>query len=511
MPTLVFETASGSRETYQIFKKITTFGSSADNDLYLDADDIAPHHGHITFNGKTFVISSLEKGFDVLVNGRKRRNYKLSNGDRIDIGSMQLVFSLFDDVEIPSSETIEEIDYFEKLYEFSERLMRESDINKLLETLIDLVVRLTQADRGFLILMDSGEPSIVIARSMNRETILDADSRISDSIVQKVVETRESVIVSDALNDREFSSSLSVVNLKLCSVMCVPMLDRGHLLGVLYLGNDNVVNLFKEESLERLTIFAAQASLILRNALALNALKLDNRELKKTVEEQRFGSIIGSCEAISDIFDKVRKIASTDISVLIQGETGTGKELIAREIHLRSNRAKGPFVTINCGAIPENLLESELFGHVRGAFTGAVSTVNGKFQVANGGTLFLDEIGEMPLNLQVKLLRAIQEKSVQKVGATKGESVDIRIVAATNRDLSEEIRSGRFREDLFYRLNVVGLNLPPLRDRGEDLVLIARFLLNKFATEYNAKARGFTTDAVIAMRKNPWPGNIREL
>jgi transcriptional regulator with PAS, ATPase and Fis domain len=197
--------------------------------------------------------------------------------------------------------------------------------------------------------------------------------------------------------------------------------------------------------------------------------------------------------------------------VLITGETGTGKELIAREIHRRSGRSKGPFVTINCGAIPENLMESELFGHVKGAFTGAVASRPGKFQHADGGTLFLDEIGELPPNLQVKLLRALQEKVVVRVGENRPEAVDIRVVAATNKELEEEIKKGAFREDLFYRLNVVQVQLPALRERGEDVVVLAKYLLGKYSSEFNRKVAGFTPNALIAIRKYDWPGNVRQL
>ncbi|HEY5960185.1 MAG TPA: sigma-54 dependent transcriptional regulator, partial [Polyangiaceae bacterium] len=192
-------------------------------------------------------------------------------------------------------------------------------------------------------------------------------------------------------------------------------------------------------------------------------------------------------------------------------ETGTGKELIARELHRRSNRVRGPFITVNCGAIPENLMESEMFGHVRGAFTGAVATRTGKFQQADGGTLFLDEIGELSLQLQVKLLRAIQERVVYRVGDGRPEKCDIRIVAATNRTLDDMIKRGEFREDLYYRLNVVNLWLPPLRDRGEDLIIIARALLTKHADELHSQVRGFSPQALAAIRKHPWPGNVRQL
>jgi transcriptional regulator with PAS, ATPase and Fis domain len=245
--------------------------------------------------------------------------------------------------------------------------------------------------------------------------------------------------------------------------------------------------------------------------MLVNELKLDNTTLRKQLDEQQYGDIVGACQGMREVFKRIDKVAPTDISVLITGETGTGKELIARELHRRSPRLKGPFVTINCGAIPENLLESELFGHVKGAFTGAVANKPGKFQSAIGGTLFLDEIGEMPLQLQVKLLRAHQEKIVYKVGDNRGEPCDIRVVAATNKILEDEVKKNAFREDLYYRLNVVTLKLPPLRERGEDLLVIAKYFLQKYTKEFTSKARGFTPSATIAMKKYSWPGNIREL
>jgi transcriptional regulator with PAS, ATPase and Fis domain len=204
-------------------------------------------------------------------------------------------------------------------------------------------------------------------------------------------------------------------------------------------------------------------------------------------------------------------VAATNIDVLVTGESGTGKELIARELHRRSPRKNGPFVAINCGAIPENLLESELFGHARGAFTGAVTARPGKFQAASGGTLFLDEIGEMPPPLQVKLLRALQDRQVVRVGETRPEAVDIRIVSATNKDLDEEMKTGRFREDLFYRINVVLLHLPPLRERGEDAAMLAKYFLGRAIRELGTKVKGFSPQALVAVKRYRWPGNIRQL
>jgi transcriptional regulator with PAS, ATPase and Fis domain len=317
--------------------------------------------------------------------------------------------------------------------------------------------------------------------------------------------------VSDAVTDAQFGSSESVLALRLSSVMCAPLVSQGQVTGAMYVGNDRVKGLFERSQLDLLSIFAGQASLILQNAMLLNALRADKEKLTAELKDKRFGEIIGVCPSMMEVFRKLQKVATTDISVLIGGETGTGKELIAHELHRRSARASGPFVVINCGAIPENLIESELFGHVKGAFTGAVASRPGKFQVADKGTLFLDEIGELPLNLQVKLLRALQERIVFRVGDSKPEKVDIRVVAATNRVLEEEIRAGRFREDLYYRLNVVNLFLPPLRERGDDVLIIAKALLSKYADELHSSVQGFTPQALAAIKKSPWPGNIRQL
>jgi len=289
---------------------------------------------------------------------------------------------------------------------------------------------------------------------------------------------------------------------------------RGDLLGLIYVGNDDVRDLFREEQLEMLKVFAPQAALFIKNAKLLNELRTESAELAERLEQVRFGQIVGACPQMVEVYKRVEKVASTDITVLITGETGTGKELIAQEIHGRSPRAKAPFVTVNCGAIPENLIESELFGHIKGAFTGAVANQLGKFQAANGGTIFLDEIGELPLQLQVKLLRVLQEKQIQRVGDTKTIPVDIRVVAATNLDLAKEVEVGKFREDLFFRLNVIEIGLPPLRERGDDVMLIARYLVGRYGKEFGREldpATAFDGSASRAMMRFAWPGNIRQL
>ena len=512
MPTLTLRLPDGTSRTIQLIKRITTVGRSADNDVVIADPSVPPAALHLQTAGDGCNVVALDSDF--FFNGRRRNEAVLRAGDVIGIGKAELV--LEEPRPQPASGakgavSPEAMAAFRQLHAFSERLLGDYEIDRVLENLMDAVIEVTAADKGFLILLEGNQLQVKVARNLARQNIEDAIERVSDSIVAKVIREKKPLIVSDALHDAEFNAAASVVNLKLCSVMCAPLMERGNLFGLIYVGNDSVVNLFEEHSLDLLTIFAAQASLLVRNALLVNELKLDNRALRKELEEARYGELLGACAAMKDVYRKIDKIAGTDISVLITGETGTGKEMLAREIHRRSARRNGPFVAINCGAIPENLLESELFGHVKGAFTGAVANRIGRFQAANGGTLFLDEIGEMPVHLQVKILRALQERVVTRVGDNRSETVDIRVVAATHKNLEEEIKKGTFREDLYYRLNVVNLHLPPLRERGEDVVVLARYFLQLFAREFSSKARGFTPNATIAMKKYGWPGNVREL
>ncbi|MCA9673329.1 MAG: sigma 54-interacting transcriptional regulator [Myxococcales bacterium] len=513
MPTLRITSPGKDTRVHHLYKKVTSIGRSADNDVVVEDPDVASTHCHIHFDGRVFHLAPTERDNRIFINGKRRRKHDLSHQDEVRIGKSDMVFSLYDEpvAEAEASATSVDVSPYRMLFEFSSKLLGSYELDRLLEALMDTVITVTNADKGFLVLFEGENPRIAVARNLRSENINDAVDQLSDSIIAKVIRTRKPLIVSDALRDDEFSNSKSIINLNVVSVMCVPLMDKDSLIGLIYVGNDNVVELFEEQSLEVLTIFSAQASLILKNAMLINELNVDRKQLQTRLETKRFGRIIGACDAMLEVFKKLEKVATTDISVMITGETGTGKELIASEIHDRSARANGPFVTINCGAIPESLLESELFGHVKGAFTGAVANKKGKFHAADGGTLFLDEIGELPMQLQVKLLRALQEKTIVRVGDTRPEQVDIRILAATNRDLEQEIRKANFREDLYYRLNVVNIHLPPLRARGEDIIVIAKYFLQKYSEEFGAKVKGFSPNATIALKKFDWPGNIRQL
>ncbi len=519
MPTLTWMAPEGPPRRFPVVRRITTIGRDAANDVVVPHPSVAEHHAQLVFDGRDFVVQQIASA-PLRLNGKKRKRSKVFHGDRIALGDeVELTFSIFDEVALDAPSVTETVarakaeaerQGMRKLGEFSRRLLQLRSVREQLDALLDAVMEASGAESGFVVLVRDGERRVTVSRNV-RGRLPEAVEALSDSIVRRVVESRRPLVVADALHDTRFGTAESVMNLQLASVMCAPLLAQGELLGVIYLGSRGVVRQFDESSLELLQIFAAQASLLLQMALLLDELESDRDRMAEELEQQRFGEIVGSCPSMVAVFETIEKVAPADVSVLITGETGTGKELVARELHRRSPRAKGPFVVVNCGAIPENLLESELFGHVRGAFTGAVATRPGKFQLADGGTLFLDEVGELPLPMQAKLLRALQEREVSKVGSERTERVDIRIVAATNRDLRAEVAEGSFREDLYYRLDVVEIRLPPLRERGEDVVMLARYLLRTYAEQFGSQVRGFTPHAIDALRAHRWPGNIREL
>ncbi len=255
-----------------------------------------------------------------------------------------------------------------------------------------------------------------------------------------------------------------------------------------------------------------EVRILIQNALRSKSLEVENRNLKKELgKEYSFDNLVGNSEAMHKVYDLIKRVAQSPTNVLVTGESGTGKEMIAKAIHYNGPLKDKPFVTVNCGAIPESLMESEMFGHKKGSFTGAVSDKPGLFEVADGGSLFLDEVGELPLSIQVKLLRAIQERVIRRVGATDDLKVDVRIIAATNRDLEEMIQKGGFREDLFYRLNVIQIKSPPLRERKEDIPLLAKHFLNKYNERLGRQVHGISDEAMNTLTNYNYPGNVREL
>jgi Nif-specific regulatory protein len=410
-----------------------------------------------------------------------------------------------------------------RLREVMERARRVTSIlelQPLLDTVAESLVAVTGAERGFLLLDEGdGEMQLRAAYNLDRDSASERREGITRGPIHEAASTGRSVFVDDVLLDGQYGARESVVDLQLRSFSVVPLLHAGRVLGVCYTDSRLPGRPLKEDERNLLEGFAAQAALAIDNARqhtalleAKTRLEAENRGLRRQFERRnRFENILGESEAMQRLFDVLEKVTPTVVNVLLQGETGTGKELLARAIHCNGPLRSAPYITVNAGALPEALLESELFGHRRGAFTTAVEDRRGLFEEADGGSIFLDEIGEMSRDLQVKLLRVLQDGEIRRVGESSARRVKVRIIAATNRDLATEVRSGRFRDDLYYRLNVVGIHVPPLRDRGNDVLLLADAFLTRYAKQHDKKVSGFTSESARWLLGQRWEGNVREL
>jgi Nif-specific regulatory protein len=401
------------------------------------------------------------------------------------------------------------------------------DLNAVFDGIAEAVFDLVPMATHVAIELDDGADgrmATVFGAPRKTEAKTDAKSdgkpaapiRASRAIVRRVLSERAAVLVANAPQD--LAGAASVMGARIQSVIGVPLWDGDAIRGVIQVDNRTTAAMFRERDLEVLLVLAGMCTLAIENARLLLRLRAaeeqlrgENRYLKNSEEKRRAPAPIGESGAMRDVLRQVEKVQGTRATVCIEGETGTGKELIASLIHYQSPRRDKLFVAQNCAAVPENLLESELFGHKRGAFTGADSDKKGLFEVADGGTLFLDEVGEMSLGLQAKLLRVLQENEIRPVGATQPRKVDVRIICATNRALEKEVAEGRFRQDLYYRLKVFPIRLPPLRERREDIPLLCAHFLKKYTSELKKPISGFTPDTLSQLGSYNWPGNVREL
>ncbi len=362
--------------------------------------------------------------------------------------------------------------------------------------------------------VEAAAPDLVPYLSVDRWGEATAGERPSRVVQEEVLGRRAAVLVCDTA---DMDPSVSMVRNQIRSLMGAPLAVGERIIGVIQVDNRSDEGAFTPRDLEALLVLTRQMALTLDNARLYQRVKgaeeraVGENHFLKAKEERLFRDIIGHSSAMQRVMDLVARVQNTRATILITGETGTGKELIARAIHYRSNRRDKLFIAQNCSAIPENLLESELFGHRKGAFTGADADKKGLFEIASGGTIFLDEIGETTAALQAKLLRVLQESEVRPVGALQARKIDARVIAATNRNLQEEVEAGNFREDLYYRLNVFPIHLPPLRDRRDDIPLLAEHFLRRFSAEYGRPSIHFSPEATMLLQSYPWPGNIREL
>ena len=389
------------------------------------------------------------------------------------------------------------------------------DATSLLTQILESATRLSAGEASSLILKneEDGKLYFEIALGPKGRDVKKFSLNPGEGIAGWVAEHGQSLIVNDVETDSRFYGDISKsIDFPTYSILAVPMIVREKCVGLFEIINKKDKKYFTQSDLQWLEIFAVQAAIAIENAKYLEKAREEIGYLRDQISTDKgYHVLIAKSPDIVEKLDLIERIAKTDSSVLILGESGVGKELIAEQVHLRSNRKNGPFIRVNCAALPEGLLESELFGHVKGAFTDAIQNRRGRFELADKGTIFLDEIGDLPLRLQAKLLRVLQQKTFERVGSSDTVTVDVRIVAATNRDIDAQVKRGEFRNDLYYRLNVLPVYVPPLRQRKEDIPALADFFLKKFGRETKKQFTGFTDQAIEHMLSYPWPGNVREL
>jgi transcriptional regulator with GAF, ATPase, and Fis domain len=412
------------------------------------------------------------------------------------------------------------LDKLEMLTEITQSMNSTLNLNELLSDIVDSTIKLADMDRGFLMLSNkAGELQFRIARDSRQQNLGESDFEVSHTIIGEAADKGKPLFISDVDKNGRYKDQESVLDLQLKTAICLPLIRDDAVIGVIYTDASRLSIEIDEEDMPIFSAFAVQAAIAIENArlhgeliLSKENLARENLELKAVLSEKyEFSGIIGKSKSMMEIFSTIRKISPFDTTVMITGATGTGKELIAKAIHFNGPRKTNQLITINCGAMSPELLESELFGHKKGSFTGATSDKPGLFETASGGTLFLDEIGDMPLPLQVKLLRALQEGEIRRVGENTVRNVDVRVIAATNRELSEDIKAGSFRQDLFYRLNVVPISIPPLHERQDDILPLTLHFLEKYSSKMDKGDTSIAPDAMKLLLTNQWPGNVREL
>ena len=497
-------------------------------------------------NALTMLKQRLPEEFHSVFFKRADRRRTLAEFTRISSRMAQLALTISPDS--PSApRMVHRQRWMGALIRMNERLLAVDDLERLLETLIDVVVDLSDAERGFVILASDSGLDVVVARNMDREAIRKSRAKFSTSIALKVLETGEAIRLEDAIEADDFRTKKSVMALRIRSVICLPITGRNGPIGAIYVDNRFKPGVFNESVVEMLNAFCEQAAIAIENARLLRKYRSTVDELKASREEveklnsrleekvkfqrlvieqksevidhqqeqleerYQFENMVGRSRALEGLFTLMRRVARTHVPVLVTGESGSGKELVARGLHFSGPRRKQRFISINCAALPDSLLESELFGFVEGAFTDARREKKGLFAIADGGTLFMDEVGDMSLTMQAKLLRVLQEGEFSPLGAEETVHVDVRIVAATNKDLKALARDGTFRQDLYYRLDVVSIKVPPLRDRKEDIPLLVDHFLDAYTARSNAPKPNVTLPSLQILMSYDWPGNVREL
>jgi Nif-specific regulatory protein len=429
--------------------------------------------------------------------------------------------STMDDTDLPSEKPHSRGE-IELLYRITEELLStEQKLDVVLRAVLSHMAQLGGMQRGMITVLDPSRDlaRVDVAHGLSAEQQARGRYQLGEGIIGKVLDRGEPAVIPRIGDEPLFldrTASRAKLDTSKIAFICVPISHRGEVIGTLSVdrvcgGEDGL-----GDDVRLLSVIALMIGQSVRQRRdQMEELESLRRETQRLASQQRTAkattSLIGNSGAMEQVVELVQSVASSEATVLIRGESGTGKELVAQAIHQESGRHAGPFVAVNCGSIPENLVESELFGHVKGAFTGAAMNRVGRFEAANGGTLFLDELGELSLQSQVKLLRALQTRQIDRVGDTRPRPVDVRVVAATNADLERMMQEGKFREDLYYRLNVFPITLPALRERKSDITMLADHFLERYAKETGRDVKRISTPAIELMTSYHWPGNVREL
>ncbi len=403
------------------------------------------------------------------------------------------------------------------LHQISHVIVHQRNVSALLREVLDIMHREMGFERGTFSLRHGNLLGIEASHGLTEEERQRGVYQVGEGVTGKVAQTGKAKVIPDVFKDDEFLDRTGSRGAKRnLAFICVPIIYNLEVIGTMSidLKTDNGPDLDRVQNLLQIVanILADAVATIRDEIEEKTQLLAENKRLRQELDRQfQPGNIVGKCNRMRNIYAMIAQVADSRATVLIRGESGTGKELVARAIHHASPRRDMPFIAVNCAALPENLIESELFGHEKGSFTGAINQRKGRFEVANGGTLFLDEIGDLSLPVQVKLLRFLQEKTFERVGGTEQLSVDVRVLAATSRNLEEGMSKGNFREDLYYRLNVFPIHMPSLHERRSDIILLADHFLDKFNKTYNKNIKRISTPAINMMMMYHWPGNVREL
>jgi Nif-specific regulatory protein len=522
-----------------------TIGRLESNAIAVPDMAVSRRHCIIRSEGAGFKLIDLKSRNGCYVNTIPVKEHELHEGDRIGVGDSHFIFRTLEDQRSPtwSVEVKEEpvagntvqLRREDAVYLQPDRLLSTGtptprqtrdlqallrvsqainsgsagDLSGLARRLLSLMLELVQADRGVILLGSEANSDLETAAALDRRAGSNVRVQVSRTLVRRVLDERLGLLCNDIRQDEMLGKAESVVASLVHAVLAVPIPCREKPCGVIYLAILTPSRRFEEADLHLVTGIGGVSAAAFESAIHLTHLENENQRLQGEIEVEH--RMVGNSPVMEEVYRFIGRAARQSSTVLITGESGTGKELVARALHANSPRAAKSFVAVNCAALVESLLESELFGHEKGAFTGAALAKKGKIEVADGGTLFLDEIAEMAPKLQAKLLRMLQEREFERVGGTRPLRVDIRVIAATNRELEQEIQRGNFRQDLFYRLNVVAVRVPPLRERREDISPLANYFVSKYCREAKQHIKAISPEALTCMVRYDWPGNVREL